>query len=246
MERILADNKLWRSLGVSTLRDCEGSVFNFLRHCFLFPKVEMLRDIGGFHFLGKNPLKVDILEEPVPLNVKGPMPQVPESLGEIMVGKVPYYALGSLIEFPWEPYPLIKYHLEYFVRILMHEGAPPHHHLIDEHPQTVPVDRLPMALIHDYLWSQVLRSAAQSVCPFSRFKLLDEAKVGQLEISTILEEHVLRLKISVDHLVSVVQVLEDCYDLSCIELGMVGFQLLHLLNQLKQLPTFNELHHDIE
>jgi hypothetical protein len=86
-----------------------------------------------------------------------------------MVCEVSDNTLCSTVEASRESNFLLDDHFEDFIRIIVHERASANHHFINEHSKAVPINCLTVTFIHDDLRSQVFRSAAKSVGPFSRF-----------------------------------------------------------------------------
>lgn len=67
--------------------------------------------------------------------------------------------------------------LEDFKRVVMHKGTCTNEHFVNENPQTVPVYRLAMPLIHNDFRSKIFRSPTDSVSPFSVSNSLDKSEI---------------------------------------------------------------------
>ena len=74
--------------------------------------------------------------------------------------------------------------------------------LYNETYQTPPIGSLAMAHSLDDLWSQILRSTTVRVCASTFFvswqSLLAQTKVCDLYVAFVVQQHILRLQISVD------------------------------------------------
>lgn len=85
--------------------------------------------------------------------------------------------------------------------VLVGEGIYPGVHLIDEDPESPPVDSFAVAQVHNDLGSQVLWSAAQGIGLV--LDDLGEAEVGELEVSIFGKQKVLWFQIPVDNVLFV-------------------------------------------
>lgn len=68
-------------------------------------------------------------------------------------------------------------------RILIRERVYPSVHLVDEDAQSPPVNSLPVTLIQQNLWSQVLWSSTQ--CIGSSFYYLRETEVSEFQVAVL-------------------------------------------------------------
>ena len=94
-----------------------------------------------------------------------------------MVCKMSDQRLAILIEAFWEFNRVVKDHFHYLVRVIMHEGTPPHRHFIQKDTQAVPVNCFTMAFILNDFWSEILGGAAKGVGSFIGLYLFEEAEV---------------------------------------------------------------------
>jgi len=98
--------------------------------------------------------------------------------------------------------------------ILMHERRPACRHLIDKDSKSPPVNCETMPFLIKDLWSQILCGSAEGVgllcLGLQEFR---QAKVGQIDVASFINEYVLRLKISVDYAVMVK--IAKCYSNLC-------------------------------
>lgn len=162
-----------------------------------------------------------------------------------MISQVSDQTLSLLVEVTREPDLLGDDHFEDLIGIFMHEGAATDHDLIDEHAQGVPVNSLTVTFVQDNLRSQVLRSPTEGVGSLSWSQGLNEAKVRKLEIAARVDEHVLRLKVSVDKVLTV-EIVETKNHLCCVEPRQRNVEVSELLDQLEEFAALDELHHNIE
>ena len=107
-------------------------------------------------------------------------------------------------------------------------------HFEDQHAQRPPVDELVVALALDDLWSQVLRRAAEGVGAVADD--LGKAEVGDLDVSLLVDEEVLRLEVSVGD-VHGVEVLECEHDLGREEEGDVVGEAAFPPQESEELPA---------
>jgi hypothetical protein len=126
----------------------------------------------------------------VVLNIIRPSSQVPVTLGQIMVSQVPDQTFGLLVKVLGEANLLRYYHFEDLIRVFVHEWTPANHHFVDEHAKSIPVNGLTMTFVKDNLWSKVLWRTTQSVGPLSTLQLLEETKVRELQVATLVKKDV--------------------------------------------------------
>jgi len=104
-------------------------------------------------------------------------------------------------------------------------------HLVEESAQTPPVSSFAVPDALDDLWSQVLGSSTVGVCLgvdlVGRYSLFRESEIGDLDVSLVVKEDVLRLEISIDNAVHV-EASESFNELGCIEAGSALRELLVL------------------
>ena len=194
---------------------------------------------------GKNAGEVEFPEEPVVLDIVGLVLQVAVPARQVVVGEVLDDAFGVLVKRFWESNFLSEDHFEDLVGVLVHERTLPHHQLVDEDAQAVPVHRLAVALVHQDLWGQVLGRAAERVGPLARLQVLHEAEVRELKVARVVDEHVLRLQVAVHELLGV-EVLEHEDDLGCVELGERRFKSAEALDDSEEFASFDVLEHDVD
>jgi hypothetical protein len=182
-----------------------------------------------FQLLLFEQFKVKFVEESVLLYVFAPIDHVSVPLRQIMLREMPNQTLRVRVERLRKGYFLAKNHLEYFIGVLMHEGRPTEHELVNEYAEGIPVGCATMALIQDDFRSHILRCPAQSIGSLPRPNLLHEAIVGHLYVAVVLHKHIFWLEVPVDQIFAV-EVLEAAEHGACVESSHVG---LHLTDSLQ-------------
>uniref|UniRef100_A0A182INX3 Uncharacterized protein n=1 Tax=Anopheles atroparvus TaxID=41427 RepID=A0A182INX3_ANOAO len=87
-------------------------------------------------------------------------------------------------------------------------------HLVHQHAECPPVDRLVVALAEDDLGRQVLGRTAQR--PGATLDALGEPEIGHLQVALGVDQQVFRLEIAIDQ-VEIVEILERQHDLGGVE-----------------------------
>ena len=91
----------------------------------------------------------------------------------------------------------------HFVLIL--ERRPAHEHFVNQSAQTPPVNCLSMAFPYYYFWCQIFRSPADSVglvLVKLEYSLLRESKISEPDMSFVINENILGLKVPVDYAIN--------------------------------------------
>ena len=110
-------------------------------------------------------------------------------------------------------------------RVIVVEGVDTSVHLVDKNPESPPVDSLPVALVENNLWSNVLWGSADRECS-SLVEDLGETEVSEFQVPVVSDQQVLRLQVPEDDVLAV-QVLEAGSDCGRVELGLVTREGLH-------------------
>ena len=100
-----------------------------------------------------------------------------------------------------------------------------------------------MTLVEEHLGGDVLGGTAQSVGTAAGLDNLGEAEIGQLAVSVLAQEKILRLEIAMDDVLAV-DVLEGKGDLEGVELGLLVGELAVLAKMSEKLATGDDLHDD--
>lgn len=75
-----------------------------------------------------------------------------------------------------------------------------HEHLVKKHPIRPPIHRLAIRLIEYYLWCNIVRRSAESLCGLVvGDALLTHAKVGYLDVAVCVQEHIVQLQVAIDY-----------------------------------------------
>ena len=148
--------------------------------------------------------------------------------------------LGVFVELSWELDLLVQSHLEDLVWVLGHERGSSVKGLVDEDAKGVPVHRRVVALVLNDLGGDVLGSAAERVSSVTWQELLDEAEVSELDVSILLDQHILRLEVPVNEVLRV-HVLEGQHNLPDVEPCMVNCELFELVDYADKVATFHVL-----
>lgn len=128
-------------------------------------------------------------------------------------------------------------------RLISKEWRVPRSHFIDQHSQRPPIDGLVVSLGQDDFWGQILWGTTQR--PRPSLHSFREPEIGNLQVSVVVNQKILRLQISVDQ-VQRVQILERQHDLSGVEAG-VGFAETADSPQMREhLTATNELEDHVE
>lgn len=171
--------------------------------------------------------------------------QVSVPLREVVVSQVADEALRALVKASRERDLGLDDQAEDLKWIIMHEGALTLEHLKDENTKGIPVHSLTMALVHDDLWGEVLRSSADSVGALVRVKLFDESKVRKLQVAGLVDQYVLRLEVPVNETFAV-EVLEAESHLASVKARETDVKLLKLIDKLEELTSVHILHHEVQ
>mmetsp|Transcript_82673 Transcript_82673/g.256767 ORF Transcript_82673/g.256767 Transcript_82673/m.256767 type:complete len:219 (+) Transcript_82673:148-804(+) len=169
---------------------------------------------GRRYRLGDEVVPIHVLEPLVLLDIVGATLQVAVALPQVRCEELLHQALGFLVEELGEDDLPAQDLLINLHRILVNKRGVSHNHLVDEDAEGPPVYGLPVALVEQDLWGNVLGRAAEGVRPM--VDDLREAKVRELHVAVEVDENVLRLQVPVDY-VLLVAVLEDGRNLRSVE-----------------------------
>uniref|UniRef100_A0A182Q467 Uncharacterized protein n=1 Tax=Anopheles farauti TaxID=69004 RepID=A0A182Q467_9DIPT len=153
-------------------------------------------------------------EPPVALDVVHARLQVAVALGQIDLQQVAQQVLQLRAEVRREAHLAADDLLVDLDRLVGEERRVAGRHLVHEHTERPPVDRLVVALAQDDLRREILGRAAQR--PGSALDALREPKVRHLQVALRVDQQILRLQIAVDQ-IEIVQVLEREHDLGGVE-----------------------------
>lgn len=127
--------------------------------------------------------------------------------------------------------------------VLVIEGIDASQHFVCENPKAPPVDGLSVALVHEHLRSQILRSSAEGVRP--PVSVFSEAEVGEPEVADVVDEQVFRLQVSVNNVFRV-QVFKHEYNLSSIKPSVARLKCSLCSEVREQLSSTNVLQQEVQ
>lgn len=169
--------------------------------------------------------------------------QVAIPLGQVDLQQIAQDVLQVGAEVRREPQSAADDLLVDLDRLVGEEGWIAGGHLIQQHAQRPPVDRLVVALAEDDLRREVLGRAAQR--PRAPFHPLGKAEIGHLQVAFRIDEQIFRFKVAVDDL-QVVQVLEGEHDLGGVEARMRLAEFSHFAQVREHLAAGHVLQHHIQ
>ena len=122
-------------------------------------------------------------------------------------------------------------------------------HLVEKGAQAPPVRSLAVADTLDYLGRQILGCATVRVrsrpCFIRLEPLLRQAKVGDLDVALVVQQHILWLQIPVNYAVRV-QASERLNKLRSVKAGPTLAELLVLSQVVKKLAAIEKIHHEVQ
>ena len=115
--------------------------------------------------------------------------------------------------------------------VLPLEGWLAHHHLVQQHPIGPPVHSLPVWLVVNYLWGNIVRGPTKCFCCSSiNNAFLAQSEVCNLDVPLLVDHDVVQLEVPVDDPVAVKEEDTDS-NLSCIKSEKSESEQISLLVQ---------------
>ena len=115
-------------------------------------------------------------------------------------------------------------------------------HFVGEDAQCPPVNGVGVATSLQHFWRNILRGATERVGLLVQLELLGDAEICHLQVAIFSNHNIFRLQVSVDDLV-LVQVTEGESHLSCIELGLMLFEVSSVGEVREELAAPDEVEH---
>uniref|UniRef100_A0A182TKX5 Uncharacterized protein n=1 Tax=Anopheles melas TaxID=34690 RepID=A0A182TKX5_9DIPT len=182
-------------------------------------------------------------EPSVPLDVVHARLQVAVALGQIDLQQVAQQILQLRAEVRREAHLAADDLFVDLDRLVGEEGRIAGRHLVHQHAERPPVDRLVVALAQDDLGREILGRAAQR--PGSALDALGEAEIGHLQVALRVDQQVFRLQIAIDQ-VEIVQILERQHNLGGVEARVRLREAAHLSQVREHLAARHVLQHHVQ
>ena len=133
-----------------------------------------------------------------------------------MICQVPYQAFCVTCEALREWNLLLKGHLENLIGVFVHEGWSAQEQLVHKNAKRVPINGMPMSLVQNHLWWDILRSPTESVRAHPGLQPLNKSEISQFDEPILLKQNIFGLQVTVNQILAM-DVLKNQYDLSSIK-----------------------------